>query len=59
VQLFISRQTAVRHARNRVATKAGWSFNVVSRTQKNSDGSVDIGFGVILFGADRLSQGVL
>lgn len=59
MQLFISPASATRHALSRIRNRPGWTFSVVPRRLKNADGSVDIGFGVILHGDDRLSRGVL
>lgn len=59
MQLFISPASARRHALTQLRNRKGWTFSVATRRIKNADGSVDIGFGAILHGPDRLSQGCL
>lgn len=59
MKLFITPTSASRHAREKLSDKPGWSFDVVRRTIRNPDGSIDYGFGAVLRGTDGLSQGVL
>ena len=59
MKLFLTPTSAKRHASDIISNRPGWSFKVVSRRIKNRDGSVDIGFGAVLFGEDRLHRGAL
>mgnify|MGYP006999134223 CR=1 FL=1 len=54
MELFITPTSAARHAREKISGKPGWSFDVVRRTTRNPDGSVDYGFGAVLRCGDGL-----